>query len=134
MIGARRTRTVGAEILPHGPSDEVVGAIWSVPWSRPGMRWATGGRGMDSGRGSDGAEMTTLETRETTQPPAGEKLKGRVALVTGSTRAVGTAIGRSLATRLGRREGVARVVHFLCAGAPFYITGRVWALNGSQEM
>jgi NAD(P)-dependent dehydrogenase (short-subunit alcohol dehydrogenase family) len=39
-----------------------------------------------------------------------------------------------LASRLGRRDGVARVVHFLCAGASSYIAGRVWALNGSREM
>jgi NAD(P)-dependent dehydrogenase (short-subunit alcohol dehydrogenase family) len=73
--------------------------------------------------------MTTSEAREATQPLAEEKLEGRVALVTG-----GTAIGRSLASRLGRRDGVARVVHFQCAGASSCVTGRVWALNGSQEM
>jgi NAD(P)-dependent dehydrogenase (short-subunit alcohol dehydrogenase family) len=78
--------------------------------------------------------MTTLEAREATQRLAGERLKGRVALVRGGTRGVGTAIGRSLASRLGRRDGVARVVHFLCAGASSYITGRVCALNGSRDM
>jgi hypothetical protein len=30
--------------------------------------------------------MTTLEIRETTQPPAGQQLEGRVALVTGGAR------------------------------------------------
>jgi NAD(P)-dependent dehydrogenase (short-subunit alcohol dehydrogenase family) len=69
------------------------------------------------------------------QPLAGEMLRGRVALVAGGTRRVGTAIGRSLASRLGRRDdGVARVVHFRCAGVSFCITGRVGALNGSREM
>ena len=74
--------------------------------------------------------MMTLEAREAAQPLAGEKLKGRVALVTGVTRGVGTAIGRSLAGRLGRRDGVARMVR---AGASSYIAGRPWALNGSRE-
>jgi len=75
-----------------------------------------------------------LETRETTQPPAGQQLKGRFALVTGGTRGVGTAIGRPLASRLGRRDGVACVVDFLCAAARPLITGRVWALNRSEEL
>jgi len=51
--------------------------------------------------------MTSLRAREATQPLAGEMLKGRVALVAGGTRRVGTAIGRSLGSRLGRRGGVA---------------------------
>jgi hypothetical protein len=70
MIGARRARSVGAEILPHGPGDEVVGV----------QRCRCDGRS------------------------------------------------------LCRRHRVLAVVLFLCAGACFYITGRVWALNGSQEM
>ena len=74
--------------------------------------------------------MTTLEARQATQPLAGERLKRSVALRTGGTRRVGTVIGRSLASRLGRRDGV----HFLGVGASSCITGRVWALNGSQEM
>jgi hypothetical protein len=74
--------------------------------------------------------MTTSEAREAAQPLAGERLKGRVALGTGGTRGVGTVIGRSLASRLGRSDGV----HFLGVGASFCITGRVWTLNGSQEM
>ena len=81
--------------------------------------------------------MTTLETRETTQPLARAKLKGRIVQVTGNTRGVGAAIGRSLARqvgRLGRPDGVARVVHFLFADGCSLITGRVWALNGRGEM
>jgi hypothetical protein len=74
--------------------------------------------------------MTTLEARQATQPLAGERLKGRVALGTGGTRGVGTAGGRGLASGPRRRDGV----HFLGAGAFPCITGRVRALNGSQEM
>ena len=91
-------------------------------------------RPVDRKRPRDGAEMTTLETREATQPLAGEKLKGRVALVTGSTRGVGTAIGRSARWPAGAARRVARVVHFLCADACSLITGRVWALNGRREL
>jgi len=43
-------------------------------------------------------------------------------------------IGRSLASRLGRRDGVARVVDFLCGDACAVTTGRVWAVTGSQEV
>jgi NAD(P)-dependent dehydrogenase (short-subunit alcohol dehydrogenase family) len=78
--------------------------------------------------------MTTSETRETTQRPAGQQLKGRVALVTGGARVVGTAISRPLASRLGRRDGVACVVDFLCAHACSLITALVWAVDGSQEI
>ena len=78
--------------------------------------------------------MTTLETRETTQPPAGRRLKGGVARVTGGARGVGMALGRPLASRLGRRDGVACVVDFLCAAACSLITALVWAVDGSQEL
>jgi hypothetical protein len=78
--------------------------------------------------------MTTFEARGATQRLAEEKLKGGVALVAGGRRGVGTASGRGLASRLGRRDGVARVVHFLYAGAFSSIAGRVWTLNGSREV
>jgi hypothetical protein len=78
--------------------------------------------------------MTTLETRETTQPPAREKLKGQNVQVTGNTRGVGAAIGRSLASKLGRPYRVTRVVHLLFADGCSLITGRVWALDGRGEM
>jgi hypothetical protein len=78
--------------------------------------------------------MTTLETREKTPPHAGEGLKGRVALGRGAHCGVGIVIGRSLASRLGRRDGVARVADFLCADACAVISGRVWAVTGGREM
>jgi len=81
--------------------------------------------------------MTALETRETTQPPARAKLHGRIVQVTGNTRGVGAAIGRSPASQLGRLgwpEEVARVAHFLFADGCSPITGRVWALDGRGEM
>jgi NAD(P)-dependent dehydrogenase (short-subunit alcohol dehydrogenase family) len=36
--------------------------------------------------------------------------------------------------RLGRPEEIARVVHFLAADAPAYITGQVWGVNGGLDM
>jgi hypothetical protein len=43
-------------------------------------------------------------------------------------------IGRSLASRLGRRDGVAGVADFLCADACAVLTRRVRAVTGSREM
>jgi hypothetical protein len=78
--------------------------------------------------------VTTLEARETTRPLVGGKLNGRAALVTRGTRGFGTAIGGILAGRLGRLDGLARVVDFVCAGVCSSITGQVWAPDGSQGM
>jgi hypothetical protein len=78
--------------------------------------------------------VTTLEAREATRPLAGERQKGRVALVTVGTRGVGTAVGRSLACKpdgLGRPDRMARVALVLCVDA---CSGQVWPLNGSQEL
>ncbi len=78
--------------------------------------------------------MTTLETREKRRRNAGEGLKGRVALGRGAHCGVGIVIGRSLASRLGRRDEVVRVVDFLCANVCAVTTGRVWTLTGSREI
>ena len=78
-----------------------------------------------------------METRQTTQRPARAKLSGRIVQVTGNTRGVGAAIGRSVARQLGRLgwpEEVARVVHFLFADGCSLIIGRVWALGGRGGM
>lgn len=80
--------------------------------------------------------MTTFVTRERTRLLAGETLLGRVALVTGM-RAIGTAIGRSLAGQLGRLERpdeAARVVHLWWADACCLSCGRVWVLNLGGEV
>lgn len=76
--------------------------------------------------------MTTLEAREMTRSLAREKLKDHVALIAGGTPAVGTAIGRSLASRLGGGTGSSSglcPVRDSCS----LITGGVLMLNGSQD-
>jgi len=81
--------------------------------------------------------MTKLETRETTQPLAREKLNRGIVQVTGNARGVGAAIGRCLARQVGRLgwpDGVARVMHFPFADVCSLIIGRVWALDGRGEM
>jgi hypothetical protein len=67
---------------------------------------------------------------------AGEK-RSRVALVTGSMRAIGTATGRCRGRgrqlcRLAPDEA-ARAVHLLCADVCCVICGQVWALNFGGE-
>jgi hypothetical protein len=74
-----------------------------------------------------------LETRETTQPPARAKLNGRIVQVTGTPRGVGAAIGRSLASKVGRPDGVARMVHLLFADGCSLVIGRVCALDGGGQ-
>jgi hypothetical protein len=78
--------------------------------------------------------MSTLETRETMQPPGRAKLNRQIVQVTGNARGVGAAIGRSLASKLERPDGVARVAHFLFEDGRSRIIGRVWALDGRGEM
>ena len=36
--------------------------------------------------------------------------------------------------RLGRPEEIARVVHFLAAGASACITGQIWCVNGGMDV
>ena len=78
--------------------------------------------------------MTTLETREKTRSLAGEMFEGLSRAGQGGARGFGVVIGRSFASRLGRRDGVARVADFLCEDACAVISGRVWAVIGGREM
>jgi hypothetical protein len=74
-----------------------------------------------------GEEMTSFATRARSRLLAGEKLKGRVAVVTGGTR------GASWAG-LGRPDGVTGVVYLLCADVCSLIAGQVWAVDGGGEV
>ena len=77
--------------------------------------------------------MTALETREQrSRRPSEAERPDRPGH--GNTRGVGAAISRSLASKLGRPDGVGRVVHFLVADGCALIVGRVWALVGRGEM
>ena len=78
--------------------------------------------------------MTTLETRETTQPPARAKLKARIAQVAGNTRGSARHLVAAWLASWGGPDEVARVMHFPFADVCSLITGRVWALDGRGEM
>jgi hypothetical protein len=107
---------------------------WNTIWAGSPVTnsWLEGAIANDRERGE---EMTAFETRERTRLLAGERLNGRVALVTGGLWGIGAEIGRSLVNpgAPGRPGGVARVVQFLCAGACSLITAQVWALNVRGE-
>jgi hypothetical protein len=77
--------------------------------------------------------VTTLEAYEITRPPAGERLKDRVAVFAACTRGVATAIGRSLPSGLGRREGAALVARLPCADACPSIIEQVQPVNRRGE-
>jgi NAD(P)-dependent dehydrogenase (short-subunit alcohol dehydrogenase family) len=79
----------------------------------------------------------------TASPPPITKgpLAGRVALVTGGYVATGmlSAVPDMVrsqipAGRFGRPEEIARVVAFLADDDSSYITGQIWAVNGSPDM
>lgn len=70
--------------------------------------WQTPGSGRDHKRLRDGAEATTLKFGSQRRRPRRE-VEARVAPVSGGTREVGLAVGRSLSSRVGRREGSALV-------------------------
>ncbi len=78
--------------------------------------------------------MTTLHACELTLPLSAER-SDRGALVAGGKRAVGTAIGRSLAgaSRQGQRDGNRLAARFPCADACASITGRMQAINRRRE-
>ena len=81
--------------------------------------------------------MTSFATRARSRLLAGEKLKGRVAVVAGGTRgSARRSIAAWLASRagLGRPDGVTGVVHLLCADVCSLIAGRVWAVDGGGEV
>jgi hypothetical protein len=61
--------------------------------------------------------------------------RSRVAQVTGSMRAIGTATGRCRGSQLCRLapDEAARAVHLLCAEVCCVFCGQVWALNPGGE-
>lgn len=86
-----------------------------------------------------GEEVTSFATRTRARSRllAGEKLKGRVAVVTGGTRgSARRSVAAWLASRagLGRRDGVACVVDFLCADVWSLIAGRLGAVDCGGEV
>ena len=81
--------------------------------------------------------MTSLATGARSRLLSGEKLKGRVAVVTGGTRASArrsVAAGLASWAGLGRPGGVTGVVHLLCADVWYLIAGRVGAVDGGGEV
>lgn len=55
-------------------------------------------------------------------------------MITGSTRGVATEIGRNLASRLGQRDELARVVRLLREGACLLIPLWPWVARGGGEV
>jgi hypothetical protein len=73
------------------------------------------------------------ESRERTRSLAGDGQKGQVAMVTGSTRAIGRTLLASWA-RLARPDDVARAVNFHLADTCALITAQLRALNVGGEI
>jgi len=111
---------------PHRLEHDLrLAASWQTPRIKEGSQTTT--------RRSRGDDVGTLASQR--RRPRGE-VETRVALVSAGTRRVGLTFGRRVASarRLGRRDGVASVAHFLCEDACAVTTGRAWAVTGSQEM
>lgn len=77
--------------------------------------------------------MTTLEACEITRPPAADRLKDRVAVFAPCAREVVTTIGRSLPSRVGRRDGDALDARLPCADACHSVMERVQAVKRREE-